>query len=66
VNFLRMMIDAGKGWCKQTEIAAQAKALGFSDKEVRTARKKLDITSKKDGFDGPWIWGWEGKRPLRF
>jgi hypothetical protein len=66
VDFLRMMIDAGKGWCKQTEIAAQAKALGFSDKEVRTARKKLTIISKKDGFDGPWMWGWEGKRPVRF
>jgi AAA domain/Bifunctional DNA primase/polymerase, N-terminal len=66
VDFLRSMIDAGGGWCKQTEIAAQAKALGFSDKELRTARKKLVVISKKDGFDGPWLWGWEGKRPIRF
>jgi putative DNA primase/helicase len=66
VDFLRSMLDAGKGWCKQTEVAAQAKALGFSDKELRTARKKLAVTSKKDGFDGPWLWGWEGERPIRF
>jgi putative DNA primase/helicase len=66
VDFLRSMIDVAGGWCKQTEIAAQAKALGFTDKELRTARKHLCIVSKKDGFDGPWLWGWEGKRPLRF
>jgi hypothetical protein len=66
VDFLRMMLDTGGGWGKQKEIAAQGKALGFSDKEMRTARKKLAIISKKDGFDGPWMWGWEGKRPVRF
>jgi AAA domain len=66
MDMLRMMLDAGGGWCKQTDIAAQAKALGFSDKELRTARKKYRIISKKDGFDGPWMWGWEGKRPIRF
>jgi putative DNA primase/helicase len=66
VDFLRGMLDANGGWCKQTEIAAQAKALGFSDKELRTARKYLTVVSKKDGFDGPWMWGWEGKRPVRF
>ena len=60
-DFLRSDARRGGGWCKQTEIAAQAKALGFSDKELRTARKKLVISSKKDGFDGPWLWGWEGK-----
>jgi RecA-family ATPase len=67
VNFLRMMLDAGGGCCKQTEIALQAKALGFSDKEVRTAREKLAIVAKKDGYQGPWMWHWkDGKRPLRF
>jgi hypothetical protein len=63
-KLIMSMIDAGKGWCKQTEIAAQAKALGYSGKELRTARKKLGLVSKKDGFDGPWLWGWEG--PFRF
>jgi len=67
MDLIRMMLDEGKGWCKQTEIAAQAKALGYSDKELRTARKKFDIVSKKESFDGPWIWSWrDGKRPLRF
>jgi putative DNA primase/helicase len=66
VDFLRSMLDAGGGWCKQTEIATQAKALGFSDKELRTARNKLAVVSKKEDFDGPWLWGWEGKRPVRF
>ena len=50
MDFLRMMLDAGKGWCEQKEIAAQGKALGFSDKELRTARKHLGIVSKKDGL----------------
>jgi putative DNA primase/helicase len=66
VDFLRMMLDDGGGQCKQTEIAAQGKALGFSDKELRTARKKLTIISKKDGLTGPWIWRWADKRPVRF
>jgi putative DNA primase/helicase len=67
MNFLRMMLDNNGGWCKQTEIAAQGKALGFSDKELRTARDKLAIVLKKDGYQGPWVWGWkDGKRPLRF
>jgi hypothetical protein len=64
VEFLRMMLDAGGGSCKQTDIAEQAEALGYSDKEMRTARKKAHIVSKKEGFDGPWMWTWEGgKRP---
>jgi AAA domain/Bifunctional DNA primase/polymerase, N-terminal len=64
VEFLRMMLDAGGGSCKQTDVAEQAKALGYSDKELRTARKKAHIVSKKEGFDGPWMWTWEGgKQP---
>jgi hypothetical protein len=72
MDFLRMMLDAGGGWCKQADIAAQAKALGFSDKELRTARKKSGIISKREGGlgdDGWWMWGWGwegGKRPPRF
>jgi putative DNA primase/helicase len=69
MDFLRMMIDAGGGWGKQKEIAAQGKALGFSDKEMRTARKKLAVVSKRkggSGDDGWWEWGWEGNRPVRF
>ena len=71
MGFLATMLDAGGvGWCKQTDIAAQAKALGFSDKELRTARKKYGIISKRHGGlgdDGYWVWAWEGgKRPARF
>ena len=42
-NFLRTMLAEGKGSCKQTDMAEQARALGYSDKELRTARENLGI-----------------------
>jgi len=65
VDFLRTMVQGSGGWCKVTEIAAQAKALGFSDKELRTARRKLAGKTRRKGGLGPegwWEWGWEGVR----
>jgi hypothetical protein len=69
MDCVRSMVDAGHGWCKQAEIASQAKALGYSDKELRTVRKRLALTSKRKGGagkEGWWELGWEGKRPIRF
>jgi len=69
LNLLRTMIDEGGGWYKQTEIAKQIKAFGYSNKELRTACKKLKITSKRRGGlgdDGWWELGWDGKRPVMF
>ena len=64
-DFLRTMITGSGGWCKTTEVMAQAKMLGFSDKELRTARKKLHVESRRVGGladDGWWEWGWDGVR----
>jgi AAA domain len=70
MDLLRTMLDAGGGWCKQTDIAKQAKALGYSDRELATARKKSGIVWKRKGGlgdDGWWMWGWEGgKKPPRW
>jgi AAA domain len=66
--FLCTMLDAGGGSCKQTDVAEQAEALGYSDKELRTAREKCHIVSKRHGGIGPegyWVWAWEGgERPV--
>ena len=59
------MVGGSGGWCKATEIAAQAKALGYSEKELRTARKKLRVQARRKGGLGPegwWELGWDDVR----
>ena len=57
-----MMLDLDNGgWCKQTEIAAQGKAFGYSDKEIRMARKKLGIfETRRRARERTewWMWGY--------
>jgi hypothetical protein len=65
VDFLRRMVQGNGGWCKVIEIREQAKTLGYSDKELRTAREKLRVEVRRKGGLGPdgwWEWGWEGIR----
>jgi putative DNA primase/helicase len=67
VNLMYDMIEDADGWCKADEIVKQAKALGYSDKEMRTVRHHFHIIAKREGGfakDGWWEWGWEdGEKP---
>jgi hypothetical protein len=42
----------------QTEIVRLGKEAGYSEKNLRTARERLGIKPKKEGFgaDGKWVW----------
>jgi putative DNA primase/helicase len=55
MDFLRQALD---GPMDQTEIVRLGREAGFTEKSLRTAREKLGITSKKEGFgpNGKWVW----------
>jgi len=38
------------------EIQREARAAGYQDKPLRSARERLGIKPKKGGFSGPWMW----------
>jgi replicative DNA helicase len=44
-----------RGPMKATDVTKEAKNAGISDKSVRTARKKLGVTAKKQAFSGCWM-----------
>jgi putative DNA primase/helicase len=56
VDFLREILSDGP--VDQTEIVRRGKEAGYSEKTLRTAREKLGVTPKKEGFgaDGKWVW----------
>jgi putative DNA primase/helicase len=56
VEFLRDMLKDGPR--EQKEIVDQGLALGYSKRQLRTAREKLGVTAKKTGFGdtGAWMW----------
>jgi putative DNA primase/helicase len=45
-----------KGSVPQIEIEREAASLGFSDGQLKLAKKKLGIVSDKAGFEGGWVW----------
>jgi hypothetical protein len=56
VTFLQATLREGPR--KKTEIEKMAKALGFTDKQLRIAQERLGIISVKEpGKNGPWTWG---------
>jgi putative DNA primase/helicase len=56
VDFLREILNDGP--MDQTEVVRRGKEAGYSEKSLRTAREKLGVTPKKEGFgaEGKWIW----------
>lgn len=54
-RFLRDMLKTGEP-VAQKEIEEQATALGFSAKQLRTAREALGISASKSAFGGGWEW----------
>lgn len=56
IDFLEQVL--GDGPMDQTEIVRLGKEAGFSEKTLRTAREKLGVKPKKEGFgaNGKWVW----------
>jgi AAA domain/DnaB-like helicase N terminal domain len=52
-EFLRQELIDGPKAAKQVQ--AQAKARGLSWRTVRRAKKKADVISRKDGYQGEWV-----------
>jgi hypothetical protein len=53
---LQEALDGGP--VDQTEIVRRGKEAGFTEKNLRTAREKLGVTTRKEGFGagGKWVW----------
>jgi hypothetical protein len=56
VDFLQQQLSEGP--LEQTEIVRLGKEAGYSEKALRSAREKLGVKSKKEGFgaNGRWVW----------
>jgi hypothetical protein len=56
IAFLEQVLSDGP--VDQTEIVRLGKEAGYSEKHLRTAREKLGVTPKKEGFgaNGKWVW----------
>lgn len=54
VTWLRDFLSAGPKGARDVSVAA--KAAGLSDKQQRTARQRLKVTSRKSDFEGGWVW----------
>ena len=56
IDFLEQVLSDGP--VDQTEIVRLGKKAGYSEKNLRTAREKLGVTPKKEGFgpNGKWVW----------
>jgi hypothetical protein len=56
IDFLQEVLSDGP--VDQTEIVRLGKEAGFTEKNLRTAREKLGVTPKKEGFgeNGKWVW----------
>jgi putative DNA primase/helicase len=55
-DFLQQALSDGP--MEQAEIVQLGKDAGFSEKSLRTAREKLGVRSRKEGFGttGKWVW----------
>jgi putative DNA primase/helicase len=56
VEFLEEVLSEGP--MDQTDIVRLGKEAGFTEKNLRTAREKLGVTPRKEGFgaNGKWVW----------
>ena len=54
-DFLRAMLADGAS-LPQKEIHERGADLGFTQKQLRTAREKLNVVVEKSGMDGGWCW----------
>jgi putative DNA primase/helicase len=56
IDFLQQVLSDGP--MDQTEIVRLGKEAGYSEKNLWTARERLGIKPKKEGFgaDGKWVW----------
>jgi hypothetical protein len=54
-KFLRRMLS-GSELVLQTQIMEEGKVMGFSEKQIRTAARRMNVNKAKEGFDGPWYW----------
>lgn len=56
IDFLRQVLSDGP--MDQAEIVRLGKEAGFSEKNLRTARERLGVKPKKEGFGagGKWVW----------
>jgi hypothetical protein len=56
LDFLHEALSDGP--MDQSEIVRRGKEAGFTEKSLRTAREKLGVTPKKEGFGagGKWVW----------
>jgi putative DNA primase/helicase len=56
IDFLQQALSDGP--MDQTEIVRLGKEAGYSEKSLRTAREKLGVQPKKEGFGktGKWVW----------
>jgi hypothetical protein len=55
-EFLQRVL--GDGPVDQQEVMRRGKEAGYSEKSLRTAREKLGVIPKKEGFgaEGKWVW----------
>jgi putative DNA primase/helicase len=56
IDFVQRALSDGP--MDQTEIVRLGKEAGFTEKSLRTAREKLGVKTKKEGFGpkGKWVW----------
>ncbi len=56
IDFLQQVLSNGP--VDQTEIVRLGKEAGYTEKNLRTAREKLGVTPRKEGFggNGKWVW----------
>jgi hypothetical protein len=54
VSFLRSALSDGAK--AANDIKAAATQAGFSERNLRTARTKLGVVIRKEGFTGKWVW----------
>jgi putative DNA primase/helicase len=62
-DFLEQLLSDGP--MDQAEIVRLGKEAGYTEKNLRTAREKLGVKPKKEGFgaDGKWVWRSSGDAP---
>ncbi|MEE4383695.1 MAG: AAA family ATPase [Pseudomonadales bacterium] len=58
VDFLRELLASGP--MNADDVKREARGAGISEKQLRTARSKLKVTTRKSGFSGGWRWALPG------
>jgi hypothetical protein len=53
-DWLRDLLASGP--VKALEVYRAADAAGYSKDQARRAKKRLGVSARKDGLEGPWLW----------